>query len=248
MKAKPSPFALGATLYMPATHPAAMDAARGRRHPELRSMVLCLEDALPEKDVEAGLTSLRSAMRALRDAPPDPPGPLLFVRPRSLTMAREIAGWRDAGALDGIVVPKSRPGGMQGWFDALAGSGLMLMPTLETREFFDPLAVRDFRDEVTALGPDRILAMRIGGNDLLACLGLRRVRGLTLYDGPLGAVVSRLVCQFGPAGFSLTAPVCEIFDDPSTLQAELARDVAHGAVDLRHTAQRISVLHARIVL
>ena len=41
----------------------------------------------------------------------------------------------------------------------------------------------------------------IGGNDLLNLLGLRRQRGHTLYETPLGAVIARLVTTFKPHGF-----------------------------------------------
>ena len=55
----------------------------------------------------------------------------------------------------------------------------------------------------------RILVLRIGGNDLLNLLGLRRQRGHTLYETPLGAVIARLVTTFKPHGFRLSAPVFE---------------------------------------
>lgn len=230
MKPRPSPHALGATLYMPATHGSILNIVRGDKYPGLKSVVLCLEDAVLLSHVEDGLSNLRRIMLALQ-ADPNPEGhPLIFVRPRSVDMAHEIASWTGAEVLDGFVAAKARPGEMARWFETIKDGGLMLMPTLETEEFFDPFAIRDFKDEMIALGSDRVLAMRIGGNDLLACLGLRRMRGMTLYDGPLGAVVGNLVCQLGSAGFALTSPVCEIFDDPTLLQAELARDVAHGLI------------------
>ncbi|RYE50316.1 MAG: hypothetical protein EOP18_13580, partial [Rhizobiaceae bacterium] len=47
---------LGATLYVPATRAAALSTAYGL-HPELRSMVICLEDAVSEANVEDAKTA-----------------------------------------------------------------------------------------------------------------------------------------------------------------------------------------------
>ncbi|MEZ7186179.1 HpcH/HpaI aldolase/citrate lyase family protein, partial [Pseudomonas aeruginosa] len=48
-----SPFALGATLYMPATRDDILDVVFGMKIPELRSLVVCLEDAVAAIDVES---------------------------------------------------------------------------------------------------------------------------------------------------------------------------------------------------
>jgi citrate lyase beta subunit len=47
-----SPYALGATLYMPATRPDLLAVVRGEKLSNLRSLVICLEDAVNESDVQ----------------------------------------------------------------------------------------------------------------------------------------------------------------------------------------------------
>lgn len=222
------PLALGATLYMPATRADMLDVARGAKISGLRSIVLCLEDAVHEIDVGDALANLRRLLAALARLPPADGGPLLFVRPRGVAMAAEIAALPGAERLAGMVAPKVRPGAVAAWVAALGATDLMLMPTLETAETFDPAAMRDLRDELLAEAHGRILALRIGGNDLLACLGLRRIPGDTLYEGPLGPLVAQLVGLMIPAGFALTAPVYDVVRDPATLAREAARDVAFG--------------------
>ncbi|MGJ3262110.1 MAG: HpcH/HpaI aldolase/citrate lyase family protein [Salinarimonas sp.] len=231
------PLALGATLYLPATRSDIRAVAGGEKLPGLRSIVLCLEDAVAETDIGDALVNLRGLLAALEEAtartspltpPHAPAAPLLFVRPRSLAMAAEIAALPGAERLTGLVAPKVRPGEVAAWVAALGGRDLLLMPTLETAEVFDPSAMRDLRDELVAEARGRVLALRIGGNDLLACLGLRRMPGETLYEGPLGPLVAQLVGLMLPAGFALTAPVFDIVRDPATLAREAARDVAFG--------------------
>jgi len=244
------PYALGATLYMPVTHPNALDVALGRRAPGLRSLVLCLEDALSESDVPEGLLRLRAIAAGLLAVERDPVRtPLVFLRPRNRDMAAELGQLPEvAAAFDGFVCPKVRPGRVAAWTSTVAGTPLRLMPTLETAEILDPFAVRELRDElVCEAGDGRVLALRVGGNDLLACIGLRRRRGSLLYDGPLGGVVATLVNLMVPAGFRLTAPVYEILDDPATLAREVAQDVAWGFVGktVIHPSQ-IETIHAAL--
>ena len=52
---KHSPYALGATLYMPATRPDILDMVSGEKIQGLRSLVLCLEDAVAATDVQQAL-------------------------------------------------------------------------------------------------------------------------------------------------------------------------------------------------
>ena len=43
----------------------------------------------------------------------------------------------------------------------------------------------------------RIIALRIGGNDLMGCLGLRRNPATTLYNTPMGYVIPMLAGVMG---------------------------------------------------
>ena len=105
------------------------------------------------------------------------------------------------------------------------------MPTLETAEVFSDSEMQQLRAVFEGPGVrHRILCLRIGGNDLLALLGLRRPRGMTIYRTPLGPVIARLVTTFRPWGFALTAPVFEYLDLPELLDQEVLEDLAHGMV------------------
>jgi len=226
-----SPVALGATLYMPALRHDIVDIIMGRKLPGLRSVVLCLEDALAECDIDEARAHLRTILSGLDGEERNRiDGLLTVVRPRSVAMAAEIALEPMISQIDGFVAPKVGNGQVSSWANAVAGTELLLMPTLETAEVFDAVAMRDLRDELRQDGDNRILALRIGGNDLLSCLGLRRTPNATLYEGPLGYVVAMLAGLMIPAGFDLTAPVLEAFSDHATLSRELAADLRHGLV------------------
>ena len=104
------------------------------------------------------------------------------------------------------------------------------MPTLEGRWVFDPIALARFAAALGEHERARLVAIRVGGNDLLASMRLRRSRDRTVYDGPLAWGLSQLMCQLGSAGYPLTAPVFDVLDDPDTLARECRLDAEFGFV------------------
>jgi citrate lyase beta subunit len=93
--------------------------------------------------------------------------------------------------------------------------------------------MKELREEFLANSPERILALRVGGNDLMSCLGLRRMGNASLYEGPLFYVVSMLMSVMRPKGFDLTAPVFDNLDEDRAqepLLREVTRDVSFGFV------------------
>ena len=223
-----SALALGATLYMPCTRDDLAASLLGaRRIPGLRSAVLCLEDAVLERDVPAALVRLSAFLRTLSSRGGQPGDPLLFVRPRDAAMLEHVLCMPGIERLDGFVIPKAHAETMPGYLALPLHDRHRLMPTLETREACDPHEMRRLRDQLLVV-QDRILAVRIGGNDLLRAMGLRRAAGRTAYEGPLGHVIAALVAGFAPWGFALSAPVLEQFGDAALLREEVARDIEHG--------------------
>jgi len=102
-----SPYALGATLYMPATRADLLDVVFRTKLPELRSLVVCLEDAVAEIDVDTALRNLNGLLTAINERGGRPSdGPLLFVRPRDSVMAAVLNDWPLMAHIDGFVVPK----------------------------------------------------------------------------------------------------------------------------------------------
>jgi citrate lyase beta subunit len=217
---------LGATLYVPATRADLAATLLGGRIPGLRSAVICVEDAVAADDVELGLKRLAQFLRRLAKAG-DLHSPLLFVRPRDTAMLGRILLMPGADRLAGFVLPKVTAATLPFWLAHGFADRHRLMPTLETRDAFDGHELRRLRDQLLAVH-DRILAIRIGGNDLLQTLGARRSRLRTAYDGPLGPAIATLVATFAPWDFALSAPVMEGFDDTALLREEVARDIEHG--------------------
>ncbi|MBI6681731.1 HpcH/HpaI aldolase/citrate lyase family protein [Pseudomonas viridiflava] len=226
-----SPYALGATLYMPATRDDILDVVFAEKLPELRSLVVCLEDAVALIDIETALVNLRQVLTRIHDRGGRlANGPLLFVRPRDAAMARILNDWPLMAHVDGFVVPKLSLKTLSSWEQAVTNPALALMPTLETPEVFNPTAMVELGQALKANLDERIIALRIGGNDLMGCLGLRRNPAMTLYGTPMGYVIPMLAGVMGSQGFALTAPVFEQLATPDILQQELTLDIANGLV------------------
>ena len=219
-------YGLGATLYMPVIHPKVPDILSGQTECPSSSMVLCLEDALGEGDVERGITVLRRVLGHMGHRE----GLRVFVRPRSLEMAHRLAGFRDIDKVEGFIAPKVRVETVADWMGLVDSVGLRIMPTLETSEFFDPGRVAATRDVLNGFDHRLVSAIRLGGNDFLAALGLRRQRGITSWEGPLAWLLSMCSSMFTAAGYPVAAPVFDIIDDLDTLRREVTRDIAAGFI------------------
>ncbi|WP_085918261.1 aldolase/citrate lyase family protein [Halomonas sp. CSM-2] len=215
---------LGASLYVPATHKT-LDQILVDGCNDARSIILCTEDAVVP---DAVAWAVQRLIKALKAAPKSVPF-LRFVRPRNPFVLRQLLESPDAVArLDGIVIPKFDHKTMPAWRDVLDGNKtLAIMPTLETPVLFREDGAIATLDAVQDLC-NPVIALRIGANDLLGAIGLKRQPGQTFYDTPLRSTMERLITVFRPAGFELSAPVCDLIGEPDTLSREVALDIAWG--------------------
>lgn len=211
---------VGACLYVPAVRdlPAVV---RGERLKEIASVIFCTEDSIDESDLPRALENLRSALAVLEPSPDRH----WFVRVRNPWVLDRVLEMPGSERLSGFVLPKVHAGNFPEYWSRLEKTSHAFMPTLETREAFSEAAMVALRE---ILSDDkirrRVACLRIGGNDLLSLLGLRRPRGKTVYQTPVGDVIARLVTWFRPWGFLLAAPVFEYLDDAGTLAEELEID------------------------
>ncbi|ADV67802.1 HpcH/HpaI aldolase/citrate lyase family protein [Deinococcus maricopensis] len=218
------PFALGASLYIPATRDDLTDLVSGAKPLGARSLILCTEDAVREEDLPLALARLQEALPHL---PAPGSGPLMFVRPRTPRVLEQILGMRGAQHLTGFVLPKIHAGNAHESLTLLRGTGQHAMVTVETREAFSARAMETLRDALLESDVG-VPCVRVGGNDLLGLLGMRRTRGVTAYHTPLGPLIDRLVSLFKPWGLNVSAPVYDFTDDPETLAREAHEDLLHG--------------------
>ncbi|MDP2177222.1 HpcH/HpaI aldolase/citrate lyase family protein [Methylicorpusculum sp.] len=222
-----SGWQLGAPLYVPALHPDLLKIANAEKIPFIRSMIICTEDAIFERDVNKSLEQLRQFLPFIQTMD----SRYRFIRVRNPQVLRRILDLPGIENINGFVLPKFDNHNRESYLKELRNTRFLIMPTLESSDVFIPSAMRELALSLTE-DPmrSRIILLRIGGNDLLNLIGLRRPRGVTLYETPIATVISQLVITFRPLGFSLSAPVFEYLADRDTLNREIDLDLAHGLV------------------
>jgi citrate lyase beta subunit len=200
-------IALGATLYSPATRPhLARDIAR-RAAQGVITVVVCLEDSVPDAQVAAAERNTVTQLRELAES--GAAVPLIFVRVRSVgQIAMLVDGLgKHVGVLTGFVVPKFSEETGGAYLDEVAaasesvGRRLLVMPVLESPDISyvesrvsSLLGARRLVDKYREYVP----AVRIGATDLSGTYGLRRARDFTVWDVRVVAdVISAVVNVFG---------------------------------------------------
>ncbi len=216
----------GAALYVPGSHKDLTRIAAWEKLGAVRNVIICLEDAVAEHELANAYRNLAAALECMDHKRS---GFARYVRPRDPRSLEQILKMRGIEAIDGFVLPKFDQANMASFLGLLSGGAHQAMPTLETADAFDDTRMRELAENLLSRWHQVALpVLRIGGNDLLALLRMRRPRGMTLYETPIGSVISSLVRIFKPLGFQLTSPVFEHYDDLHTLSRELKLDLAHG--------------------
>lgn len=200
----------------------------------VHSIIICLEDALKDDEVVLGLKNIQALLTHWNDnqQPTLNKRPLVFIRPRNVGVLKTLSEFKHIDLIDGFVLPKVDMASLANWQQAVAllPSHHLIMPTLETSLIFDNGHNKELAHCFKENFNQNILALRIGGNDLLACLGIRRLPNVSLYQSPLGTIVNQLMMNFVPQGFYLSSPVFEYLDKPDVFADELMTDVAIGLV------------------
>lgn len=250
---------LGATLYCPGTRRDLCGDVVRQRAAGLRSMVLCLEDAVADADVAAGE---RNVVRALASLAGEAGLPQLFVRVRSGDqLSRLLRSAAVLGVVTGVVLPK-----FDGTGAALlrevqragerAGRRIYVMPVLESRRVLYRetrlaalLAVRRLLDQHR----DDVLAVRLGATDMCGVFGLRRGPDLTVWDvAVVRDALADVVNIFGrEADYVVTGPVREHFGvgDDAWMLREVELDRANGLLGktVIHPSH-VPVVHAALAV
>ncbi len=227
--------ALGGTLYTPANRADLVKDVLRQRELGCVSMVLCLEDSIPDADVPHAETAVVAALEALTERGGDIP--LLFVRVR--TPEQMLAVGRRAGpaaaVLTGFVIPKfdNEAGIAAAFIDALhilqgelgldgQTSGrhrLRIMPILESAAVIHVETRAAALTNIAVLlaaNREDILSLRIGATDMGSAFALRRSRDLTIYDVKVVAnIISDIVNVLGrpEGGFVISGPVWEHYSN-----------------------------------
>jgi citrate lyase beta subunit len=217
----------GACLYVPALHRSLESVLFGQAIPQLRLVVVCLEDSTADGDTVQALSKVRRIFRRRKENS----HLKIYLRPRSLSMLRSILEWDEKENWDGFVLPKLSLDNIEEWLRTSVVSDHTIMPILETADVFDPYRLSELCEILeSGLWYRSIEAIRIGGTDLFAALGIRRPRHMHIYDSIIGPSLRLVACNLMSRGWNVTAPVCEALVHSAVIDDEISLDVEAGFV------------------
>ena len=216
-------FELGATLYIPIMHKNLEAILSREKYPFLKSVVICLEDSTAESDVQKGMQILKTLLESFEVSELK-----VFVRARDIANLRTVLCFEGINKIDGFAISKFDTNNISEYLSIfIKANEFYLMPILETKDVFSN---RKLHDILTELEPfkERILVMRVGGEDILSQLNSVRDCRKTMYEVmPLYIVLSSIINTFVPNGFHVSSVVNACFENVETLDRELQSDVEH---------------------
>lgn len=250
-------YALGATLYMPATRPNIHQDLLSKKHAGLTSMVIDLEDAIGDEEVQAAETRLIDELNNLSDEMEkgllnEDDLPLIFIRIRDndqfIRLIKSIQ--KGLQLLTGIVIPKfsSKHGeqilqGIKHLNDT--GYQLYALPILETKKVIEKetrldelLSIKTLVDQYE----EYILNIRIGATDFCGLYGIRRNSDTTVYDiAVIRDCISDIINVFlrSDHPYVISGPVWEYFSSkermlkPQLRQTPFRERFGQDGIDLR---------------
>lgn len=233
-------YALGATLYMPASMPTIVSLIRSQKYKQLTSLVIDLEDAVGDAelvDCEAKLIEDISELYALYQQKQLllQELPLLFVRVRHVEQFQKLttALGKKQEILTGYVFPKFTAEQGARYFELLEQTilenDLILygMPILESREVLYKESRLEALLDIKAVLHQyraRVLNVRIGATDFCGIYGIRRRMDSTIYDiSVIRDCIADIVNILGREedGFIISGPVWEYFNNQRVLKPAL---------------------------
>jgi citrate lyase beta subunit len=233
-------YGLGATLYMPATRPNIHQDLLSKKHEGLTSLVIDLEDAVGDVEVEKAEELLVGELLKLHDEINKKyltidDLPLMFIRIRNLEQFKRIKEQLGNAIeiLTGVVLPK---------FSAESGEALLsevvnihtenrpfyAMPILESDKIIQKetrmgelMAIKHLLDRYK----NNILNVRIGATDFCGLYGIRRSVDTSVYEiAVLRDCMADIINVFqrSESPYVISGPVWEYFSSkPRMLKPQL---------------------------
>lgn len=223
-------YALGATLYIPVTREKIADEIISRKNKFVKSIVICLEDAIGDKEVGRGEDLICHHLRRIYDAVETQEIqynnlPFIFVRVRDYRQLAKIS--RLCGQaltmLTGFVLPKFTYRNGEDYFIEVQkisdqiGKKLYCMPILETKDVIHWETRKESLEKINKILEhyrDLVLNIRIGATDFSSVFGIRRSFNITVYDiHVIRDCIADIVNNFGRIDreYVISGPVWEYF-------------------------------------
>ena len=217
-------YDLGATLYIPILQKNLKQILEREKYPFLKSIVICLEDSTALCDIPKAMELLEGILKDFKKSSLN-----VFIRPRDISNLQNILKFNNIDMIDGFALAKFDTQNMSDYLSIFRDkSHFYLMPILESIDVFDVSKLQLISQNLKPFR-DKIISIRVGGEDILSLLDTMREEGETIYEiMPLYLVLSNIINTFKPKGFNISSVVYASFRDKDTLLRELKGDISHN--------------------
>lgn len=237
-------YRVGGLLYSPASNEKIAEKILSGSVDKLMSVALCLEDSIAEDACEEAENTMINTLEKL-SVKPRRELPLLFVRvrnPEHITHIHEKIG-KLSELLTGFILPKFDCSNSYEYIEHFlrvkSEHKLYIMPIIETQiiahvetRIETLVKLKKQLDEIA----DKVLNIRVGGNDFSNIFGLRRSVNQNIYQmSPVANILHDIYNIFGRS-YVVSAPVWEYFkckegmDWKAGLENELELDKLNGFI------------------
>ncbi len=239
-------YDIGALLYCPANaHTSIVEALKNEQIPHPFSLAFCLEDTVHESAVAQAEQILHHTLTQIQHAKQECHFylPLIFIRIRSpkhlYQLAVQYKTFSDIVA--GFILPKFFIENCDAYISVIQhlqqqDCPYMYIPIFESSTMVDLksryIHLSLVKEKLNAIS-DKILNIRIGGNDFSNVFGLRRHTQNTIYDlKPVANLLVDISTTFSP-DYVVSGPVWEYYAGDgwdSGLKRELELDLLSGLI------------------
>lgn len=206
-------FQLGGTLYVPILNNNLTHILQRKKYDFLKSIVICFEDSTMENDVQKGLEKLEILLKDYKINKELH----VFIRPRNTNNLKELLKIDNINKIEGFVLPKITIENFKEYTNILykeidlvfskfshKHEHFLIMPTIEN--IYTDKELEQLKKEFLKY-KDKILTIRIGGEDILAQFGLIRKEYESYFENFLmHNYFFNIYSTFKP-NFNISAPV-----------------------------------------
>lgn len=248
-------YAVGGLLYMPGNNTKIAKKILNGEVPNVKSMVLCLEDSIGDSVVAEAENCVKNTLETLSSAIESGSFnlvdlPLIFIRVRECGQMRRLYDkiGDNLSIITGFVIPKFSSSNATRYISEfeqikeLVKSDLYMMPIIESRDvMYKPTRLQNLEFIYNGLKSiaDSVLCIRVGGTDFCNIFGIRRPISATIWDIKVVADCISDIVNIFSADYVVSAPTWEFFENKNNpqdtswsegLQKELVLDRLNGII------------------
>lgn len=239
-------YSVGALLYCPANNETVVDSVINHKFGTKYSLALCLEDTIREDCVMEAESKLIDTIHRLymHSIQSDFYLPKIFVRVRNEQQISRLfkAFGENAGLVTGFILPKFSLENADAYIQEIIKVNEASKKPVYTMPIYESSSIIDLRNRYDILYTlkdklsgieDRVLNIRVGGNDLCHAFGFRRHDDESIHQiRPIANIFSDIITVYG-MDYVISGPVWEYYHSANWkrgLLNEIADDKLCGFV------------------